>query len=342
MNKNRSLKIYGNVWIQRGIILFVLLLIMAVFQRAFFSWNNVKSILLSISIYGVMSCGMLLAMLVGGIDLSMGSTAALTSVIALYTYNSLGCTTQSCLLGILLALVAACIVGSVHGICDAYFRLPTFVVTLATSNLLYGLSSALLNNKYVHLANTSGLYYKIGNSKLFMIPMPIVIFIVIAVIIGLIMFKTTYGKRVYAVGSNSTASNIVGINSRLFKLSCYVVCSITACIGGIVLSSMNMVTSSITAQGYESMVMLALVVGGTDIMGGSGDIGGAVFGALLAGIIDNMIVLLNVDTNYSKAVQGVIIVIAVAFNVYSTRKSSGLIAARKSRLAKKSGTGDAL
>jgi ribose/xylose/arabinose/galactoside ABC-type transport system permease subunit len=121
----------------------------------------------------------------------------------------------------------------------------------------------------------------------------------------------------------------VGINSRLFKLSCYVICSITACIGGIVLSSMNMVTSCTTAQGYESMVMLALIVGGADIMGGVGDIGGAVFGALLAGIIDNMIVLLNVDTNYSKAVQGVIIVVAVAFHVYLTRKAAGLVASKK-------------
>jgi ribose/xylose/arabinose/galactoside ABC-type transport system permease subunit len=120
---------------------------MAVFQRAFFSWNNLRSILMAISIYGIMSCGMLLAMLVGGIDLAMGSTAALTSCIAMYYYNSHGCTAEACVAGILLALLAACVVGIVHGISDAYFKLPTFVVTLATSNLLYGLASALLDNK---------------------------------------------------------------------------------------------------------------------------------------------------------------------------------------------------
>lgn len=334
MSSKKAVKIYENVWLQRAVILMVLFLIMAVFQRAFFTWNNVKSILLAISIYGIMSCGMLLAMLVGGIDLSMGSTAAFTSVIAMYTYNTLGCTVQACLLGIVLALAAACLVGLIHGVCDAYFRLPAFVVTLATSNLLYGLASGLLDNKYIHLADTTGSYYQIGNAKLLMIPMPIVIFIVMAVLVGLVMAKTTYGRRVYAVGSNSAAAEIVGINSKKIRLSCYIVCSVTACIGGIVLSSMNMVTSCVTAQGYESMVMLALVVGGTDIMGGSGDIGGAVFGALLAGIIDNMIVLLNVDTNYSRAVQGVIIVLAVAFNVYSARKSAGLIPPRKSRREK--------
>ena len=95
---------------------------------------------------------------------------------------------------------------------------------------------------------------------------------------------------------------------------------------------MNYVTSATTAQGYESMVMLALVVGGADIMGGYGDIGGAVFGALLAGLVSNMIVMLNIDTNYSQAVQGVIIVLAVAFNVYNNRKAAGLIAPEPARL----------
>ena len=117
----------------------------------------------------------------------------------------------------------------------------------------------------------------------------------------------------------------------MFRVGCYIICSLTACIGGIVLTSMNYVTSATTAQGYESMVMLALVVGGADIMGGYGDIGGAVFGALLAGLVSNMIVMLNIDTNYSQAVQGVIIVLAVAFNVYNNRKAAGLIAPRTRR-----------
>ena len=123
----------------------------------------------------------------------------------------------------------------------------------------------------------------------------------------------------------------MGIKSRIFRVGCYVICSLSACLGGIVLTSMNYITSATTAQGYEMMIMLALVVGGADIMGGYGDIPGAIFGALLAGIVENMIVMLNINTNYSKAVQGIIIVLAVAFNVYNNRKSAGLIAPRKKR-----------
>ncbi len=332
MKKNSNL--FSNVWMQRALILGILLIIMAVFQRSFFTANNFLSILMAISIYGIMSCGMLLVMLVGGVDLAMGSTAALTSVVALSFYNAHGCTDAACILGILIGVLIAIVIGIVHGVCDAYMKLPSFVVTLATSNLIYGIASAYLDGSYVHLANTTGLFYKLGSAKFLSIPMPVVIFIVTAIIIGIITSRTTYGRRVYAVGSNREAAEIVGINSRLFRVSCYIICSITACIGGCVLSSMNLVTSAITAQGYELMVMLALVVGGADIMGGYGDIGGAVFGALLAGIIDNMIVLLNIDTNYSKAVRGVVIVIAVAFNVYSNRKAAGMISPRKKRAVK--------
>ncbi len=328
---NRKTSPMANVWVQRAVIIGVLLLIMAIFQRAFFSLGNARGILMAIAIYGIMSCGMLLVMLVGGVDLAMGSTAALTSVVAMNFYNTHGTTDQAFVIGLILGILIAIAVGIVHGICDAYLKLPSFVVTLATSNLLYGLASAYMHGSYIHLANTTGLFYKLGNGRLFNVPMPIVVFVITAIIVGLICATTTYGRRVYAVGSNRVAAEIVGINSRLYRVSCYIICSITACIGGCVLSSLSLITSAVTAQGYELMVMLALVVGGADIMGGYGDIGGAVFGALLAGIIDNMIVLLDIDTNYSKAVRGVVIVIAIAFNVYTNRKAAGLVAPRRKK-----------
>ena len=329
MNKKNLM---ANAWIQRVLIISVLLIIMLIGNRSFFTLGNLRTIMMSISIYGIMACGMLLAMLTGGIDLAMGSTAALTSVVCLWYYNGHGMTDGAFVVGLLLAIAVAICVGILHGVCDAYLMLPSFVVTLATSKLLYGLASALLKGAFIHLTNTDGFFYKIANSRLFNIPMPIIIFIVVAIIVGLILAFTVFGRRVYAVGANRVAAEVVGINSRVYRVLCYVICSLTACIGGIVLCSMNYITSATAAQGYESMVMLALVVGGADIMGGYGDIGGAVFGALLAGLVSNMIVMLNINTNYSQAVQGVIIVLAVAFNVYNNRKAAGLIPPRKKKV----------
>ncbi len=327
--RNRNLM--ANAWVQRVMIIAVLLIIMLIGNRNFFSLGNLRTIMMSISIYGIMSCGMLFAMLTGGIDLAMGSTAALTSVVCLWYYNNHGMTDGAFVVGLIMAIAVAICVGILHGVCDAYLMLPSFVVTLATSKLLYGLASALLKGTFIHLTNTEGFFYKIANTRLFNIPMPIVIFIVVAIIVGLILAFTVFGRRVYAVGANRIAAEVVGINSRLYRVGCYIICSLTACIGGVVLCSMNYITSATTAQGYESMVMLALVVGGADIMGGYGDIGGAVFGAFLAGLVSNMIVMLNINTNYSQAVQGVIIVLAVAFNVYNNRKAAGLIPPRKKR-----------
>ena len=328
----RNKNLMANAWIQRVMIIAVLLIIMLIGNRNFFSLGNLRTIMMSISIYGIMSCGMLFAMLTGGIDLAMGSTAALTSVVCLWYYTNHGMTDGSFVVGLILAVAVAVCVGILHGVCDAYLMLPSFVVTLATSKLLYGLASALLKGTFIHLTNTDGFFYKIANTRLFNIPMPIVIFIVVAIIVGLILAFTVFGRRVYAVGANRIAAEVVGINSRLYRVGCYIICSLTACIGGIVLCSMNYITSATTAQGYESMVMLALVVGGADIMGGYGDIGGAVFGAFLAGLVSNMIVMLNINTNYSQAVQGVIIVLAVAFNVYNNRKAAGLIPPRKKKI----------
>ena len=151
----------------------------------------------------------------------------------------------------------------------------------------------------------------------------------LTIIAWYIQTRTTYGLYTTSVGSNQKSSEMSGVNVNFMKVTNFMICG--ACIGGYVLSSLSLVTSATTAQGYELNVMLALVVGGADIMGGYGDVGGAIFGALLAGIIDNMIVLLNIDTNYSKAVRGVVIVLAIAFNVYQNRKAAGLLAPKKKK-----------
>ena len=148
--------------------------------------------------------------------------------------------------------------------------------------------------------------------------------------------ETTYGRRIYAVGGNPKAATLVGIKPKAVKISAYVICAITAAIGGIMLASQNLNATYITGKGYEGPVMMVIVVGGISLMGGEGGIGGVLFGALLVGILNNMIILLGISTDYTDFVQGVVIILAVALNVYSSRKSMGLVkphVSRKKRLA---------
>ncbi len=329
--KNKIVKFLGSPWGQRATIIAIIMVVMAFAQPAFFSFGNLKSILIQIAIYGVMACGMLLVVLVGGIDLSLGSMAGLACVIATVHVVEHGTSTGTFIAAVGMALLVAVIVGLIHGVFDAVLRLPAFVVTLATQYALYGIATEYTKGVYIHITELEGFYYMLGNSKILGIPFSIVLFLVMAVITTVALEKTNYGRKVYAVGGNPRAARLVGLKPKLTKISAYVICSVTAAIGGMVLSSQNLTATYSTGRGYEGTVMMVIVVGGISLMGGEGGIGGVLFGALLVGILNNIIILLGISTDYSELVQGVVILLAVALNIYSARKSAGLIKSRKQK-----------
>jgi ribose/xylose/arabinose/galactoside ABC-type transport system permease subunit len=321
----------GSQWGQRVMILVLIMLVMAVFAPSFFSLKNASSILLAISLYGIMACGMLFVVLVGGMDLSVGSMAALTaSILSINAYRS-GYTLQGFLTGVLVALAACVIVGIVHGVLTTKFALPSFVVTLATKYIIYGVVLLVTGGHYVQIID-KGIMYKLGNLRVFgTIPMPELIFIVYALLCAFILGKTVFGRRLYATGGNPVASKLVGIKTNASVIGSYIICSISAGIGGMILASMNMQAGPTTAQGYEGNVLTAMVVGGLNLAGGEGGVIGAIFGALLVGIINNMLILLGVPSDYTMFVQGAIIIAAVSLNMYTSRRSQGLLKTRSKK-----------
>ncbi|SHI10152.1 ribose transport system permease protein [Sporobacter termitidis DSM 10068] len=314
----------GNPWGQRLTILVIIAVVMAVFQQNFFRPSNFSSILLAISLYGIMACGMLFVVLLGGIDLSVGSMAAMTASILAMSAQSSGYTAAGFITGVLLGLAACVAVGIVHGVLVTYFAIPAFVVTLATKYIVYGLVLLVTGGHFVQIID-KGILYQLGNARLFgAIPMPEVIFILYAVLCAVILGKTVFGRRLYATGGNPVASKLVGVKTNGTVLVSYVICSISAGIGGMILASMNMQAGPTTAGGYEGNVLTAMVVGGLNLAGGEGGVVGAIFGALLVGIINNMLILLGVPSDYTTFVQGVIIIAAVSLNMYTSRRSQGL------------------
>lgn len=325
----------GNPWGQRLSILAVIMVVMVLFEPRFFMPSNASSILLAISLYGIMACGMLFVVLVGGMDLSVGSTAALTaSILSLNAYHS-GYTVPGFLTGVLLSIAACMLIGIIHGLLVTKFALPSFVVTLATKYVIYGAVLLVTGGHYVHIID-DGIMYNLGNYKLFgMIPMPVVIFVVYAVLCAVMLGKTVFGRRLYASGGNPVASKLVGIKTNLTVISAYVICSISAGIGGMILASQNMMAGPTTAQGYEGNVLTAMVVGGLNLAGGEGGVPGAIFGALLVGIINNMLILLGVPSDYTMFVQGIIIIAAVSLNMYTSRRSQGLTKTKVKKISMK-------
>ncbi|MDR2609864.1 MAG: ABC transporter permease [Clostridiales Family XIII bacterium] len=308
------------VWIPRIIAFGAIFIFMAIMEQSFFSTSNFIEIIRSVSVYGVMSCGMLFVVLIGGLDLSMGAMAGLCAsimfVIAQNGANSLSAT----LLGFVVALAVALAVGWLHGFFITTLKIPFFVVTLATKYILYGAIPLVTAGKYVYVRGGSPID-KIGTSRIFdTIPILVVYFVIIALVTWFILNKTVFGRRIYAIGGNPTAAGFVGI--KVFKNTniAYMLCTTAACIGGVILAANNQQAGTTTGNAYEGMVLMAMIVGGINLAGGQGTVSGVVFGALIIGLIQNLVTFMSWG-DYLKLVQGAIILIVVIVSVVTHTRS---------------------
>lgn len=314
--------VFGSAWGQRALILVAICIIMLIFEPRFFTGSNFISIMLAISIYGIMACGMLFPVLVGGIDLAIGSSAALSGAIITFYSMDHGSTDLSFIVGFIIAMAVCVVIGAVHGLLVMKISIPAFVVTLATKYFLLGVIMIYTGNTYTNITDKSSILYKFSTTWLFdLVPVPVVVLIVVVAITLFILNFTVFGRKIYAVGGNITASKFAGIKCNKYVVVAYILSSMAAGIGGIVLTSWNAVVSSLMAAGYEGPVLLAMIIGGVSLAGGEGGVARVVFGALLVGIIDNMQTLLGVPGEYRDFIQGIIIIAALAFITRSHIKS---------------------
>jgi ribose/xylose/arabinose/galactoside ABC-type transport system permease subunit len=327
----KIVRFMGNPWVQRATILAIIFVVMAIFAQKFFLPDNFKSILISISLYGVMACGMLFVILIGGIDLCVGSTAALASCVMLKILTTSGNATAGFALGFAAAIGLCIALGLFHGVQAAFFGLPAFVVTIATQYAIYGAMLIYTDGKFIYNKTMEGLFYNLASGKILGVPMTVVWFFIAVVVSAVLLGGTTFGRRCYLVGGNPAAAKLLGINVKKYTVISYVISSVAAGFTGIVLGSLNMSAYAATARGYEGKVLTAMVVGGINLAGGEGGIPGAVFGALFVGILNNALILLDVSTDYQGFVQGVVILAAIALNVYTERRAQGLTGAGRRR-----------
>ena len=330
----KVIKAAGSPWGQRISIFVLICIVMALFERSFFNPVNAKNILLAIAVNGVMVSGMLFTVLVGGMDLSVGAMAGLSASIAFRIAEANAFSASSFLSGCAIALAVCLIAGFLNGFFVTRFALPAFVVTLAMKYVLHG-SNFMVTKGFFVLPPAFGLSYNIGNLVVFSIPlggdnklaipMPVIILIAIVAICAFVLGKTTYGRKLYAIGGNKNVANLVGINSDANIIGTFMISSVLAGLGGIMLGSMNGQIGQTTALNYEGNVLMAMVVGGINLAGGEGGMPGAIFGALLVGVINNVMILLSINTEIQTFVRGVIIIAAMTLNMYARRGSTGAL-----------------
>ncbi|MDD4080095.1 MAG: ABC transporter permease [Eubacteriales bacterium] len=286
----------------------IIFLSLVIVSPSFASAANIINVLRITSLTLMMAIGVALCMLVGGIDLSIGATIALTSIL-FGKFFQVGQSTASMIMGITGMLAVSILIGLVNGFCIVFLHLPPFLATFGVQQIVRGLAYLL----------TSGLVYSnftedfrfIGGGQLFGIPMPIIIAVILLLIISFTLNKTTFGYRVYAVGSNRESARYSGIPVNKTLITTYVLSSLIAGIAGIVYTSrLNAAEPTIGAE-FAQTAIAAAAIGGISFRGGNGNVLGVVIGALILTLVSNGMTLLGVDSNWQVGISGVVIILSV-------------------------------
>jgi len=283
---------------------------------------NLFNIARQASITGIIAVGMTFVVLTGGIDLSVGSMLALSGIVAAAIYKggaglldtSAG---QTSGVGVGIAILLACgvgvLCGLVQGLVIVRLKIQPFVVTLGGLSVFRGLTLIVGNGGPISAFDASFRYWGQGRiAESF--PIPVLIFLGLAIIAFVILRYTQYGRYIYAVGGNREAARLSGLNTNLLLVSVFVIVGFTAGLAGFVLSARLNSAEAVAGTGYELTVIAAVVIGGTSLTGGEGGVVGTVIGALLITVLQQGLTQLNVNTYIQSVIIGVIIPLAVLFD----------------------------
>lgn len=314
--KNNKLS-FNSVWQKYGTmgILILLLLILASFKPQYvFSTASASQILTQSSVNILIALGEFFAILIAGIDLSVGSTVALTGMVTAKLMVGGMNPVQAAILGVF----TGAILGMVNGLLINLTGLHPFIITLGTQAIFRGVTLIISNASSVFGFPSS---FTLGLSSSFIgIPIPVIFALVTAVVLGFLTIKTKMGRNIYALGGNKEAAWFSGINVKLHTLIVFIISGICGGIAGVVLLGRVGAAEPAAATGFETYAIAAAIIGGTSFFGGKGKIFGVVMGGLIIGVINYGMNVLTVSSSYQQIVMGALIIISVAFDRFVASK----------------------
>jgi ribose/xylose/arabinose/galactoside ABC-type transport system permease subunit len=263
------------------------------------------NVLRQTAIVGVLGIGMTFVILTAGIDLSVGAILALSAVLLAGTLESTG----SIGLAILVALLAGVAVGLGNGLGVTLGRVQPFVMTLGMLGIARSLAFLYTGGEPIPVIDRQ--FLTLGIGYLWQIPIPSIIFIAILIVAALVLRYTPFGRAVYAIGSNEEAARLSGIEVGRVKTAVYMISGLTAGVGAVMYCSQFASAPAIAGEGYELDAIAAVVVGGTSLFGGQGGVIGTFFGALIIGILSNILNLMGVSPFAQPLAKGALIILAV-------------------------------
>jgi len=296
------------------ILLIVMIAIFSLNSPLFFSANNFATILREASYVGIIACGMTFVIITGGIDISVGSIMALCAMVC---SNMLRFTQISLVIVILAVLLLGIGLGLLNGILVTKLRIPDFIVTLATMNIYRGITKVINATDVDSLKNSmiQNQTFKLLGGRIGLLYLVVIIFIIMLLGSHYILNNTKIGLYMYAIGSNTQAAKLTGISFENVKIFAFTYTGFASGVAGVMIAARMMTATTEIGVGMEFSVISAIVIGGCSLQGGRGDMAGTMIGVLLMSVINSGIVQIGISTYYQPIIKGIIIIIAVLFDI---------------------------
>lgn len=298
--------------------LLVLVAAVSVMNMSFLAPSNLLNLLRQVSINALIAFGMTFVILTGGIDLSVGSILALSGAISAYMIQA----GVSPAISIAIGMLTGALFGLINGILVAYGKAAPFIATLATMTIFRGGTYVFTNGNPITgtKINESFLFQFMGRGYLFGIPFPIIIMLIAFGILYVVLHKTTFGRKTYALGGNEEAAYVAGVNTKKVTMIIYTLSGLMASVAGVILTSRLSSAQPDAGTSYEMDAIAAVVLGGTSLAGGKGRIFGTLIGALIIGTLNNGMNLLGISSFYQQIVKGIVIIVAVLLDRRESKK----------------------
>jgi ribose transport system permease protein len=306
-----------HVRLESLIVLFVLSSMMAILSPYFLSISNFMNILLATSTIGVLAIAATFVLSSGGLDLSLGSVLGLSGVVGAAVAVKLGAPMP---IAVIATIAAGAAAGYVNGWVITRAFVPAFIVTLGMLGIARGLALVISDGRVIYGLPKAMVF--LGQGRPLGIPMPVIIFILAAIITHVLLAYTRYGRRTLSIGDNEVAARTAGINVESHRLSLYVLSGALAGLAGLIFATRINSGDPTAGITYELTAITAAIIGGTNLFGGRGSILGTMIGALIMGVLQNGLNLLAVQSYYQQMAIGAVLVLAVFIDQWQVRKDS--------------------
>ena len=302
---------------RQGILIaFILFMIgFTVANARFLDPDNIMGVVRSSAILGVMALGVTFVVISGNLDLSVGSMMSFSTIVVLDLHDTIG---PALAIPVMFAMTLC--LGALIGFLVGYLRLNSLIVTLGMLSAIHGLTLTYSGGKNMDIADKAGTWFSVfGQGSVAGVPVPIILFLLLAAVLGTVLARTPFGRKVYAVGGNGVAATFSGIRRPRVVFTCYLLSSFCVATAGLMQASRSLGSQNTVGQGLELEVLAAVILGGASLLGGSGTIVKTVIGVLILGFIQNGLLLMGLQFYAQYVVTWIIIILAVWLDIAAKR-----------------------